>query len=132
MIFCIVLLLKDKLRGGSVPQAEDRKTASSLTNSPAADFPEWLKPPSSKESSMRARLLFIIVAIVLVAGFAAQNWPEFQRTAPLNFGVVVSNAPLGTILLGILLLSLVLFLISSAAQESRHLVEHRRYARNLE
>lgn len=81
---------------------------------------------------MRARLIFIIVAIVLVAGFAAQNWTEFQRTAPLNFGVVVSNAPLGTILLGILLASLLLFLLSSAAQESRHLMEHRRYSRSLE
>ncbi len=81
---------------------------------------------------MRARLLFIVVAIVLVAGFAAQNWPEFQRTAPLNFGVVVSNAPLGTILLVVLLVSLLVFLISSAAQESRHLMEHRRYSRSLE
>ena len=81
---------------------------------------------------MRARLLFIIVAILLVAGFAAQNWPEFQRTAPLNFGVVVSNAPLGVILLGVLLVSLLVFLISSAVQESRHLMEHRRHAKSLE
>lgn len=81
---------------------------------------------------MRARLLFIIVAILLVAGFAAQNWPEFQRTAPLNFGVVVSNAPLGVLLLGVLLVSLLAFLISSAAQESRHLMEHRRQAKSLE
>lgn len=81
---------------------------------------------------MRARLLFIFVAIVLVVGFAAQNWPEFQRTAPLNFGVVVSSAPLGVIMLGVLLLTLVVFLVSSAAQESRHLVEHRRYSRSLE
>ena len=81
---------------------------------------------------MRARLLFIIVAILLVAGFAAQNWPEFQRTSPLIFGVVVSNAPLGLILLGVLSLSLLVFLISSVAQESRHLFEHRRYAKTLE
>jgi len=81
---------------------------------------------------MRARLLFIIVAIVLVAGFAAQNWNEIQRTAPLNFGVIIADAPMGMILLGVLLLSLLVFLISSAAQESRHLIEHRRYAKTLE
>lgn len=81
---------------------------------------------------MRARLLFIIVAILLVAGFAAQNWPEFQRTSSLNFGVIVSNAPLGLILLAVLGLSLLIFLVSSAAQESRHLFEHRRYAKTLE
>ena len=81
---------------------------------------------------MRARLLFIIFAILLVAGFAAQNWPEFQRTTPLIFGVVVSDAPLGLILLGVLGLSFLVFLISSVAQESRHLFEHRRYAKTLE
>ena len=81
---------------------------------------------------MRARLLFIIVAIVLVAGFAAQNWNEIQRTAPLNFGVIIADAPMGMILLGVLLLSLLVFLISSAAQESRHLIEHRRYSKTLE
>lgn len=81
---------------------------------------------------MRARLLFIIVAILLVAGFAAQNWSEVQRTSPLIFGVVVSNAPLGLILLGVLGLSFLVFLVSSAAQESRHLFEHRRYAKTLE
>ena len=81
---------------------------------------------------MRARLLFIFAAIVLVVGFAAQNWPEFQRTAPLNFGVIVTSAPLGVIMLGVLLLTLLVFLVSSAAQESRHLVEHRRYSRSLE
>jgi hypothetical protein len=81
---------------------------------------------------MRARVLFVIVAFVVVGGFAAQNWPEFQRTVPLNFGVIVRSAPLGEILLGALLILLLVFLISAVAQESRHLAEHRRYSRSLE
>ncbi len=81
---------------------------------------------------MRARLLFIVATIVVIAGFAAQNWTEFQRAVPLNFGIVVTAAPLGVILLGALLVSLLVFLISSTAQESRHLMENRRYSRNLE
>ena len=81
---------------------------------------------------MRARLLFIVVAIVLVAGFAGQNWPEFNRTTPLNFGLVVSEAPLGLILLSLLGLTLAVFLVSSATQESRYLVEHRRTTKALE
>ena len=81
---------------------------------------------------MRARFLFIIVAVLLIAGFAAQNWSEVQRTSPLNFGVVVGNASLGLILLGVLGLSFLVFLVGSAAQESRHLFEHRRYAKTLE
>ncbi len=81
---------------------------------------------------MRARLIFIVVAILLVAGFAAQNWPEFNRSTPLSFGLILAEAPLGLILLGLLVLTLTFFLISSAAQESRHLLEHRRYTKALE
>jgi uncharacterized integral membrane protein len=81
---------------------------------------------------MRARLIFIVVAILLVAGFAAQNWPEFNRTAPLNFGVMETQAPLGLVMLGLLALTLAFFLISSAAQASRYLMEYRRHAKALE
>lgn len=81
---------------------------------------------------MRARLIFIVVAILLVAGFAAQNWSEFNRTTLLSFGLIVSEAPLGLILLGLLALTLAVFLISSATQESRYLLEHRRHTKALE
>ena len=81
---------------------------------------------------MRARLLFIIVAIVLVGGFAAQNWPEFTRTSPLTFGFVVSQAPLGLILLGAFALTLLVFLVSSAVQESRNLIQWNRHAKALQ
>jgi Skp family chaperone for outer membrane proteins len=81
---------------------------------------------------MRARLFFLVVAILLVAGFAAQNWPEFMRTAPLNFGVVVEEAPLGLIMLALFGVTLLVFLISSAMQESRYLSESRRHAKTLQ
>jgi uncharacterized integral membrane protein len=81
---------------------------------------------------MRARLIFIVVAILLLAGFAALNWPEINRTQPLSFGVITSQAPLGLILLGLLVLTLAVFLISSATQEARYLMEHRRHAKALE
>ena len=68
---------------------------------------------------MRARLIFIVIAIVLVGGFAAQNWGEFNQASPLTFGVVQSEAPLGLILLGVLGITLLVFLFSSAMQESR-------------
>jgi biopolymer transport protein ExbB/TolQ len=81
---------------------------------------------------MRARLLFIVVAILLVAGFAAQNWPEFMRSSPLTFGVVVEEAPLGLIMLAVLGVTLLVFLFSSAMQESRYLTESRRHAKSLQ
>ncbi len=81
---------------------------------------------------MRARLFFLVVAILLVAGFAAQNWPEFTRTAPLTFGVVVQEASLGLVMLGALAVVLLVFLVSSAMHESRYVFESRRHARSLQ
>lgn len=81
---------------------------------------------------MRVRLIILLVAILLVAGFAALNWSEFMRSTPLSFGVLIMDAPLGLILLGLLTLTLVAFLISSAYQQTRHLVDSRHHAKALE
>jgi biopolymer transport protein ExbB/TolQ len=81
---------------------------------------------------MRARLFFLVVAILLVGGFAAQNWPEFLRTSPLTFAVVQEEAPLGLIMLVALGVVLLVFIISSALQESRYLVESSRHAKSLQ
>jgi hypothetical protein len=56
---------------------------------------------------MRARLIVLLTAILLVAGFAALNWSEFLRPTPLSFGVFVMDAPLGLILLAVLFVTLV-------------------------
>jgi uncharacterized integral membrane protein len=81
---------------------------------------------------MRARLFFIIVAVLLVGGFAAQNRPEFTRTSPLNFGVVVQEAPLGLIMLAVFGVTLLVFLLSSAMQVSRHMLDSSRHAKSLQ
>lgn len=81
---------------------------------------------------MRARLIFLVVAILAVAGFAAQNWPEFTRSTPLNFGVVQSPAPLGLILLSLLGLTLLVFLISSATSRTQNLMESRQHTKDLQ
>lgn len=81
---------------------------------------------------MRARLIFVVVAILLVAGFAALNWSEFMRPMPLNFGAQVVDAPLGAIMLGVFAVTLLVFLVSSAVHESRWLAESRRHAKTLQ
>jgi uncharacterized integral membrane protein len=81
---------------------------------------------------MRARLLFLVLATLLVAGFAAQNWPEFVRPSPLTIGVVQAEAPLGLIMLAALGVTLLVFLLSSAMQESRFLIESGRHAKSLQ
>ena len=81
---------------------------------------------------MRARMIVLVLAILAVAGFAALNWSEFLRTTPLSFGPVVADAPLGLILLGVLAITLLTFLISSAHLRTQSLLESRQHAKALD
>ena len=81
---------------------------------------------------MRGRLLFILLAIVVVGGFAALNWPEVTRTMPLNFGVTTANASVGGVLLTAFGVTLLVFLISATMHESRNLLEWNRHSKALQ
>ena len=81
---------------------------------------------------MRARLGLLLVAILLVAGFAALNSSEIMRPTTLNFGVFSTDAPLGAILLGLLAIALLVFLVSSAASAARMRSTENRYHRELQ
>jgi hypothetical protein len=81
---------------------------------------------------MRTRTIVLVVAILLVAGFAALNWSEIVRPAPLLLGPVVMDAPLGLILLAVLAITLVLFLASTAAMRTQSLIDYRQHQKTLE
>jgi hypothetical protein len=81
---------------------------------------------------MRTRTILLVVAILLVAGFAALNWSEVVRSSPLSFGVMVTDAPIGLILLGLLFLTLLLFLGSAAAMRTQTLMDYRTQQKTLE
>lgn len=81
---------------------------------------------------MRARLIILLLVILAVAGFAALNWAEFMRSTPLNFGLFVMDAPLGAILLGLLVLGLVAYLVASGVTHSHMRQTEHRYARDLQ
>ena len=81
---------------------------------------------------MRARFILLVLAVLLVAAFAALNWSEFMRTSPLLFGAVVMEAPLGLILLGLLGAAVLVFAIASAAGRTRYLTESRQHFKDLE
>ena len=81
---------------------------------------------------MRTRTIVLVVAILLVAGFAALNWAEIVRPSPLLFGPVVADAPLGLILLALLALTLILFLASSIAMRTQSLIDYRQHQKTLE
>lgn len=80
---------------------------------------------------MRARMLLLVLAILAVAGFAAQNWTEITRSSTLNFGVVQADAPMGLILLTLLGLTLLVFLVAAASMRTHSLVESRQHAKAL-
>lgn len=81
---------------------------------------------------MRTRTILLVVAILLVAGFAALNWAEIVRPAPLLFGPVVADAPMGLILLAVLGITLLLFLASSIAMRTQSLIDYRQHQKTLE
>ena len=81
---------------------------------------------------MRARVISLLIAILAVAGFAALNWSEILRPAPLSFGAVVADAPLGLILLGLLVLALAAFMVTGAMHRTQTLVETRHHYKSLE
>lgn len=80
---------------------------------------------------MRARFLLLVLAILVVAGFAAQNWSEITRSSPLNFGIVQSEGSMGLILLGLLGLTLLLFLVSAITSRTQNLIEARQHAKEM-
>ena len=80
---------------------------------------------------MRGRIAFIVLAVLVTAVIASLNWGEFTRAEPLSFGLFTANVAVGATMLVILGVVLAVFLVSSALQESRYLLDHRRHSRAL-
>jgi hypothetical protein len=81
---------------------------------------------------MRTRLVLLVVAILLIAAFAALNWGEVTRVSPLLFGPIVMDAPLGLILLGLLGAAVIVFTLTAGALRTRSLMESRQHYKELE
>jgi uncharacterized integral membrane protein len=80
---------------------------------------------------MRTRTIFLVVAILLLAGFAALNMDEFTRTSMLSLGFTTVQVPLGLVMLALLVIATVIFLATTLYLQSTNLIETRRYAREL-
>lgn len=81
---------------------------------------------------MRARLVFIVLALLVVGGVAALNWPEFNRTTPMSFGLFTTEGSVGIFMLAAFGLTILVMLLSSAMQESRFMIESNRQAKALQ
>lgn len=80
---------------------------------------------------MRIRTIVLIVAIALMAGFAALNLDEFTRPSLLSLGFSTIEAPLGMVMLVVLVAALLVFLATTLYIQSTHLLETRQTAREL-
>lgn len=80
---------------------------------------------------MRNRTIVLIVAIVLIAGFAALNLDEFSRPTLLSLGFTTVQAPLGGVMLVLLAAALLVFLAMVLYLQSTHLLETRQHTREL-
>ena len=80
---------------------------------------------------MRARTIFLIVGIFLIAGFAMLNVDEFTRTSVLSLGFTTMQVPLGLVMLLLVVAILLVFLATTIYMQSANLIETRQYAREL-
>lgn len=80
---------------------------------------------------MRLRTLLLVLAIALLAAFAALNVDEFSRVSVLSLGFTTVQVPLGLVMLLLLVVAIVVFLASTLYMQSTNLLETRRYAREL-
>ena len=80
---------------------------------------------------MRAKTIFLVLSIFVVAAFVALNVDEFTRTSVLSLGFTSVQVPLGLVMLALLAAEAVIFLGVMIYMQSSNLLETRNYAREL-
>lgn len=81
---------------------------------------------------MKIRTLFLLIILVAVGVFAALNWQEFMKPTSLSVGVAVVQAPLGLVMLGLLVFLAALFLVFVIYLQATVLLDTRHHAREME
>ncbi|MBX3585110.1 MAG: LapA family protein [Ramlibacter sp.] len=81
---------------------------------------------------MRLRTVLVVVAIALLAAFAALNWSAFVAPTTLSLGYTVFEAPLGLLMLGVLMLLTLAFALYMAFWQAGMLLESRRLGKELQ
>jgi len=81
---------------------------------------------------MKVRTLFLLIVVAAIAAFAALNWNAFMAPTTLSLGFAAVQAPLGLIMLGLLVFLTGLFLVFVVYLQTSVLLEARRHARELQ
>jgi uncharacterized integral membrane protein len=80
---------------------------------------------------MRLRTVVVIFAFLLVAVFVAINWSAFVTPTTLSLAFTSVEAPLGIVMLGILVLFALGVAVYMALWQSRTLLDLRRHTKEL-
>jgi uncharacterized integral membrane protein len=78
------------------------------------------------------RALVFSLVLVLVGLFALVNWDAFSAPSPLSIGFTTVQAPLGLIMLGLVVALCVLFIVWVIALQANSLMDARRQSRELQ
>ncbi len=81
---------------------------------------------------MKIRTLFLVIVIAAIAAFVALNWNSFLTPTTLSLGVAVVHAPLGLVMLGLLVFLAAVFLVLVVYLQTSFLLEARRNAKELQ
>lgn len=80
---------------------------------------------------MNLRSGLVILVIVLIAIFSALNWSVLMAPTELSLGFTTAKAPLGLIMLGLIVALAAVFLIYIVVLQAAMLSESRRVAKEL-
>ncbi|MCA1326479.1 LapA family protein [Herbaspirillum sp. alder98] len=81
---------------------------------------------------MRFRTIFLVVLLALVAIFAAVNWTAFIAPTTLSLIYTDFQAPLGVVMLGVIVVLTAFFLLYILALQTSVLLESRRLTKQLQ
>jgi uncharacterized integral membrane protein len=86
---------------------------------------------NKKGAEMNFRSGLVIVVLVLIGIFSALNWSVLMALTDLTLGFTAVKAPLGLIMLGLIVLMAVVFLIYIVVLQTGMMSESRRVAKEL-
>lgn len=81
---------------------------------------------------MRVRTLLVVLVVLLLAAFAAVNWSAFIAPTRLSLVVTSFDAPIGLVMLALLVLLVLAFAVHMALWQGAILLESRRHAKELQ
>lgn len=81
---------------------------------------------------MKFRSLLFILILVAVSAFAVLNWSAFLAPTTLSLGVADIQAPLGLVMLGVLIFVAMVFLVFVVYLQTTVLLDARQHAKELQ